>query len=183
MSANNAYYIIACTSGDGVTYPWGSVNGGSLFDQRVSDSHMTFLSHKMQRGQSILKDRENGQETMNNMSFETVFSRYIYFVGQSGTHTTFLKMIAIILKPCFWKWKAVFCESYFTPFWHRTLFPRFTLACLEMSRATMSGRPSCEARCRGVMPWRDSALGVAPFCSRQLATSIWFCLAAMCRGV
>ncbi|TNN86276.1 hypothetical protein EYF80_003361 [Liparis tanakae] len=56
-----------------------------------------------------------------------------------------------------------------------------TSACLEMSRATMSERPSCEARWRGVMPWRDSTLGVAPFCSRQLATSIWFCLAAMCR--
>ena len=64
-----------------------------------------------------------------------------------------------------------------------TLLPRLTLACLEMRRAAMSGMPSCAARCRGVTPWRDSALVLAPCCSRQPATSSWFCLAAICSGV
>lgn len=63
------------------------------------------------------------------------------------------------------------------------LFPRFTLACLEMSRETMSGLPSCEARWRGVTPCSDSALAEAPYCSRLLATSTWFCLDAMWRAV
>lgn len=64
-----------------------------------------------------------------------------------------------------------------------TLFPRLTLACLEMSSETMSGRPSCEAKCRGVTPCSDSALAEAPDCSRLLATSTWFCLDAMCSAV
>lgn len=63
------------------------------------------------------------------------------------------------------------------------LFPRLTLACLEMSRETMSGLPSCEARWRGVTPCSDSALAEAPYCNRLLATSTWFCLDAMWRAV
>lgn len=63
------------------------------------------------------------------------------------------------------------------------LLPRLTLACLEMSRDTMSGLPSCEARWRGVTPCSDSALADAPYCSRLLATSTWFCLDAICRAV
>lgn len=47
----------------------------------------------------------------------------------------------------------------------------------------MSAWPSWEARCRGVTPCTDSAFAEAPYCSKLLATSIWFCLAAMCRGV
>lgn len=74
------------------------------------------------------------------------------------------------------------------PAWHNvlgqlTLLPRLPLACLEKSSATMSACPSWEARCKGVTPCIDSAFAEAPYCSRLLATSIWFCLAAMCRGV
>lgn len=47
----------------------------------------------------------------------------------------------------------------------------------------MSACPSWDARCRGVTPCTDSAFAEAPYCSKLLATSIWFCLAAMCRGV
>lgn len=41
-----------------VTNPWSGINGSSLFDQSVGDSHVTFLSHKMQRRQPALHKRK-----------------------------------------------------------------------------------------------------------------------------
>lgn len=64
-----------------------------------------------------------------------------------------------------------------------TLFPRLPLACFERRRATISVWPSWAARCSGVTPCTDSAFADPPYCSRLRATSIWFCLAAMCKGV
>lgn len=55
-SALLVYYMIH-SDGVGllkVTHPGGGVNGGALFDQHVGDSHVTFLSYEVQRGQSIL---------------------------------------------------------------------------------------------------------------------------------
>lgn len=73
-----------------------------MFDQRVGDSHVTLLSHEVQRSQAVLKDIRHESHVS----------------GRPDTS---------------------FGHTADSP---RTLFPRFTLACLEMSRATMSGLPS-----------------------------------------
>ncbi len=151
-----------------VSYPWGSIDWSTLLLQHVCNAHMPFLSNQVQRCQPILHNQDirgilNASfpflvlYSSNTSQFSLVF--YLFSLWRrSNTNSS-------KLKECI------------------TLLPKLTLACLEMSSATISGCPSCDARWSGVMPCSDSELALAPYCSRLLATSSWFCLAAICKAV